>query len=367
MNRTAPDRCRRGFTLLELLVVMAIIAILVSLLFSVITRAAIRARQAWCSSNLRQIGVGLTLFSDAHGGRYPWQLSVSEGGSAEYNLQGMIHGGTFLRSTAAFLVASNDLSSPRIVSCPGTRSPWAPSWNQLRPANLNYAVHLRAEPGHAESVLAVDDNLSAPAVPAGQSRRATNELMSWTAERHADRGTALYADTHVAVTRNVRVLPPPTGVLPGRPGRPIGGGFTPAPTPRFASSGGSGSSPGGPSGGSLGRGTTGSVQGGNEPGSPVTAAVSPKASPVPTAPAQAKANKPSVPPPAAEPASAHPDPVFTPEEEEFRRNFLWIWLLVLLLGTASVAYQVRKMRRKAAMDSSAGSGSDGLAAPGGLS
>jgi len=54
---------RRGFTLIELLVVIAIIAILAAILFPVFARAREKARQASCSSNLKQIALGFAMYA----------------------------------------------------------------------------------------------------------------------------------------------------------------------------------------------------------------------------------------------------------------------------------------------------------------
>jgi len=49
---------KRAFTLIELLVVVAIIALLAAILFPVFARAREKARQASCTSNLKQLGLG---------------------------------------------------------------------------------------------------------------------------------------------------------------------------------------------------------------------------------------------------------------------------------------------------------------------
>jgi prepilin-type N-terminal cleavage/methylation domain-containing protein/prepilin-type processing-associated H-X9-DG protein len=54
---------KRGFTLIELLVVIAIIAILAAILFPVFARAREKARQASCSSNVKQLMLGVIMYA----------------------------------------------------------------------------------------------------------------------------------------------------------------------------------------------------------------------------------------------------------------------------------------------------------------
>ena len=56
-------RKARAFTLIELLVVIAIIAILAAILFPVFSKAREKARQAKCTSNLKQIALAITIFT----------------------------------------------------------------------------------------------------------------------------------------------------------------------------------------------------------------------------------------------------------------------------------------------------------------
>ena len=87
------QRHQHGFTLLELLVVVAIIAILAAILFPVFSRARENARRSSCQSNLKQIGMTLLQYSqdydeiivghyfkgfegDDHPGAYRWMDAI---------------------------------------------------------------------------------------------------------------------------------------------------------------------------------------------------------------------------------------------------------------------------------------------------
>jgi prepilin-type N-terminal cleavage/methylation domain-containing protein/prepilin-type processing-associated H-X9-DG protein len=62
---------RKGFTLVELLVVIGIIALLISILLPSLNRARETANRVKCGSNMRQIGQAILLYANENKGNYP--------------------------------------------------------------------------------------------------------------------------------------------------------------------------------------------------------------------------------------------------------------------------------------------------------
>src|SRR6188508_3224214 len=74
MSSSTPSKFR-GFTLIEILVVIAIIALLAAILFPVFSRARENARRAACMSNLKQIGLAIVQYTQDYDERLPMRCN----------------------------------------------------------------------------------------------------------------------------------------------------------------------------------------------------------------------------------------------------------------------------------------------------
>lgn len=86
VNRRGSSRSR-GFTLVELLVVIGIIALLISILLPALSKARAAAQLVACSSNLRQIGLGFLTYAQDNKGW--WPVSQNANGTVNWFNEGV--------------------------------------------------------------------------------------------------------------------------------------------------------------------------------------------------------------------------------------------------------------------------------------
>lgn len=124
---------KQGFTLIELLVVIAIIALLMGILMPALTRVKEAAKRAVCSSQVRQIGTGMTAYASDNDNRMPMYNS----NKTKTNPYLLIHSyalyrgesdyvdasGKLLPMKLAVLYESKYIGDPKVFYCPSNINP----------------------------------------------------------------------------------------------------------------------------------------------------------------------------------------------------------------------------------------------------
>jgi len=104
-------RSKRGFSLVELLVVIGIITVLIGILLPTLSKARRRAQTVQCQSNLRQVGVGLDIYANKWKG---WVYPPLLGGNVHPEKRWPIH------------VFKPAVWNPAVMKCPSDDLPPPP-------------------------------------------------------------------------------------------------------------------------------------------------------------------------------------------------------------------------------------------------
>jgi prepilin-type N-terminal cleavage/methylation domain-containing protein/prepilin-type processing-associated H-X9-DG protein len=100
---------KRGFTLVELLVVIGIIALLMGLLMPSLSKAREESRRVKCLSNLRSIGQGMYLYAQAYRDRLPNGNSPKSGNPD--------------KGDQVLVQFAQDYAQPGVFHCPSDNDP----------------------------------------------------------------------------------------------------------------------------------------------------------------------------------------------------------------------------------------------------
>jgi competence protein ComGC len=202
----SPSRRTAAFTRLELVILLVVIVVLALLAFPSLARARSKANRIHCVSHLKNLGLGLRIFSTDHNSAWPWQVSTNKGGSREFLNEPSL-------AWPHFLSFSNEVSTPRIARCPSDRDAVQPdAWADARTNSaFSYLLDLDARDGDPDAILSGDSNLEINGQPLRSTlvTLRTNTDLQFDISRHKDppsgAGNILLGDGSVQLVTSARL------------------------------------------------------------------------------------------------------------------------------------------------------------------
>ena len=204
----------RGFTLIDFMVIVALVVVLVGVAFPRFTKSNAPGSKISCMNNLKQVGLAFRFWALDHNDKSPTEVSVTNGGAMEAVMAGNV--------AAVFQVMSNELSTPKLLFCPeDRRRRQAVTFFKAAPAgrpnqityfsnnsNVSYFVGLDATNASPSMLLSGDDNwlvggearnVAYKGVPVRSGILAlwTNTPVAWSEARHDRNGNVGLADGSV--------------------------------------------------------------------------------------------------------------------------------------------------------------------------
>ena len=189
----------RAFTLVEVLIIVAVILTLALLFLPGLVMSRARAYRLNCFNNLRSMGLVFKTWELDSGGRLPSYVSLKNGGAMEAVNDGNL--------AFVFEVMSNELSTPKVLVCPADRKRVAATnFLVLRSTNISYFAGLDVTNTATSAFLSGDFNITnAAGLKAGFLLASTNDPVGWTHMLHNGVGNIGLADGSVQQFSTVRL------------------------------------------------------------------------------------------------------------------------------------------------------------------
>lgn len=229
-------RRQSAFTLVELLVVVAIIAILAAILFPVFGRARENARKSSCLSNLKQIGLAFLQYTQDYDEAYPLSSYPSD------NISWTAGAAPYMKSTQIFRCSSDTSATWNAPASPPAQNYYTTSYlMNAWMAGTNKYTRQSAIQSTAQVVLLAEAktdnalrdhfhpfywvNNDPDATFSAYMHNTTfddakNETKEFALTRHLDGFNVAYCDGHAKWTKWSMVWPP-------KAGQPLQGAFDP--------------------------------------------------------------------------------------------------------------------------------------------
>lgn len=146
-----------GFTLVELLVVIGIIALLLGILAPSLARAKMKAQQIVCMNNLRQINLAFELYANNHNDTYPCNIE-------DKDMPWLWMGRGWRPYIEPYMGVIIDANSPSVLLCPVDKK----SVEMYDSTSYAYSMAFYHSPAQIDSLTSHKDTYSNPQDSIGQ-------------------------------------------------------------------------------------------------------------------------------------------------------------------------------------------------------
>ncbi len=140
---------RNGFSLIELLITIAILAVLSAMLYGFGSASHQRSQEKLCADNLQKIFVAMQIYANDFGGRTPVDTNAATS------------------ETPLGLLAPKYTADTSIFICPGGRDPQIPSGQPLAGNKISYAYYMGQRLDGPQSAVMSDRQVSTAPKRAG--------------------------------------------------------------------------------------------------------------------------------------------------------------------------------------------------------
>ena len=177
-----------GFSLIELLVTVAIILILTTLYFGPNNANRQQALKQACQKNLEKIYVSMEIYANEHGGRFPEMAGAR---TSEEALDVLVP--KYTSDTSPFI-------------CPGSNDSQLPAGESLRSHKISYAYFMGRSLTNSQQVIMSDRQVDTRAKSAGQAVFSTTGKPPGSNHRKFG-GNFLFCDGHTETSSSLAPFP----------------------------------------------------------------------------------------------------------------------------------------------------------------
>ena len=175
------DRRTRGFSLVELLITLALILVLTTMYWGSGARSNQRTQQKACQKNLQKIFIALEIYANDSAKKFP---VVASARTSEEALDALVP--RYTADTATFI-------------CPGSKDSALPAGESFLKRRISYAYYMGRQPSDASEVLLSDKQVDTRSKTAGQQVFSTTGKPPGN-NHHKYGGNFLFCDGHMELT-----------------------------------------------------------------------------------------------------------------------------------------------------------------------